>query len=91
MDSPLLIGLHLAAFFACAVVCHLQLARQRPPALHLTEFYLWLSFGGVLGGAFNTLLAPHLFNGVFEYPLVLLSDVWFEDAHRVNGPSNPGP
>ena len=27
-----------------------ELARQRPVASRLTEFYLWLSLGGVLGG-----------------------------------------
>jgi spermidine synthase len=30
-----------------------------------------MSFGGMLGGVFNTLLAPQLFSGVLEYPLVL--------------------
>ncbi|HJR59045.1 MAG TPA: fused MFS/spermidine synthase [Vicinamibacterales bacterium] len=71
IGSPYLILLHLAAFFTCALVCHRRLARSRPPAAHLTEFYLWLSVGGVLGGIFNTLVAPHIFNGIYEYPLVL--------------------
>ena len=71
VDSPYLIALHLAAFFACAMACHGQLARSRPPAVHLTEFYLWLSVGGVLGGVFNTLVAPQVFIGIYEYPLVL--------------------
>jgi hypothetical protein len=38
----------------------------------LTEFYLWLSLGGVLGGAFNALVAPILFDSVAEYPLALV-------------------
>jgi hypothetical protein len=71
VGSPYLILLHLAAFFACAMVCHGRLARSRPAAIHLTEFYLWLSAGGVLGGIFNTLVAPHIFDGIHEYPLVL--------------------
>jgi hypothetical protein len=33
---------------------------------------LWLSVGGVLGGVFNALLAPLLFNSVAEYPLALV-------------------
>jgi SAM-dependent methyltransferase len=69
--APSFILLHLAAFFACAMVCHRQLAAARPPPVHLTEFYFWLSLGGVLGGAFNTLVAPQIFDGVYEYPLVL--------------------
>ena len=71
VNSPYLILLHLAAFFAAALVCHDRLADDRPPASHLTEFYLWLSVGGVLGGIFNTLVAPSVFNGIYEYPLVL--------------------
>lgn len=63
---------HLLLFFVTAMVCHGELARLRPPAARLTEFYLWLSVGGVLGGAFNVLLAPLLFDRVLEYPLVLV-------------------
>jgi spermidine synthase len=45
---------------------------SRPPADYLTEFYLWISVGGVLGGIFNALLAPILFSSVIEYPLVIV-------------------
>jgi len=38
---------------------------------HLTEFYLWMSVGGLLGGVFCSLIAPVVFNSIFEYPLVL--------------------
>ena len=69
----LLLMLHLVAFFLAALVCHGEVARDRPPAEHLTEFYLWLSVGGVLGGAFNALLAPLIFDGVFEYHLALVA------------------
>ncbi len=64
--------LHLAAFFVVAMVCHGELARSRPPARDLTQFYLYLSAGGVLGGACNALLAPLLFSGIAEYPIVLM-------------------
>jgi hypothetical protein len=66
-----LVPMHLATFFACALACHGELARGRPDVRHLTEFYIWLSFGGMLGGIFNTLVAPTLFTVVLEYPLVL--------------------
>ncbi|HEX2202230.1 MAG TPA: fused MFS/spermidine synthase, partial [Longimicrobium sp.] len=65
------IGLHLAGLFGVAMVCHGELARRRPPVRHLTEFFLWISVGGVLGGAFNVLVAPVVFDRVWEYPLVL--------------------
>jgi hypothetical protein len=64
--------LHLAAFTAIALNCHADLAADRPDAARLTEFYFWLSFGGMLGGLFNTLAAPRLFSGVAEYPLAVL-------------------
>ena len=65
-------GLHLAAFFVIAMVCHGELAASRPPAFYLTEFYLWMAVGGVLGGLFNALVAPQLFSSITEYPLVLV-------------------
>jgi SAM-dependent methyltransferase len=52
--------LNLAAFFTTALLCHGELAKDRPSARHLTEFYLWMSVGGVLGGMFNALAAPML-------------------------------
>jgi SAM-dependent methyltransferase len=67
----ILMAVHLAAFFSTAMVCHGELARRRPPAEQLTDFYLMLALGGVLGGIFNAVLAPHLFKSVAEYPLVL--------------------
>lgn len=66
-----LVLLHLATFFVCAMVCHGELAASRPGTSHLTEFYLWMSVGGVLGGLFNALVAPFIFPTVIEYPLVV--------------------
>jgi len=63
---------HLLAFFVIAMVCHGELMHSRPPAAYLTEFYLWISVGGVLGGIFNALLSPILFNSVIEYPLMIV-------------------
>jgi SAM-dependent methyltransferase len=69
--TPLFL-LHLAAFFVTVLVCHGELARDRPPVRYLTEFYLLISVGGALGGVFNTLVAPHLFDTIAEYPLILV-------------------
>ncbi|MBX9583738.1 MAG: fused MFS/spermidine synthase [Gemmataceae bacterium] len=63
---------HLLGLFAAGLVYHGELARLRPPAAHLTEFYLWVAVGGVLGGAFNALAAPLVFDRLIEYPLVLV-------------------
>jgi SAM-dependent methyltransferase len=70
-----LIGaLHMGAFFGVCLVCHGELAKDRPPPEHLTAFYFWMSLGGVVGGMFNALVAPILFHklGMVEYPLALV-------------------
>ncbi len=63
---------HLVNFFLYCMVCHGEIARTRPATKQLTEFYLWLSVGGMLGGIFNSLIAPVIFNTVLEYPLILI-------------------
>jgi hypothetical protein len=68
----LLILLHLLGFFVVAMVLHGEVARDRPPARNLTEFYLWVSVGGFLGGVFNALIAPVAFDTVVEYPLAII-------------------
>jgi len=72
---PLLLamGLNLFVLFMTALAGHGMLAASRPEAKRLTEFYLLMSLGGVLGGAFNALLAPIIFNSVIEYPLMLVA------------------
>ena len=64
--------LHLCFFFVAAMVCHNKLAADRPPAARLAEFYFCVALGGVLGGVFNTLIAPSAFNTILEYPLVIV-------------------
>src|SRR3954463_14507102 len=54
------------------MVCHGELALDRPDPTHLTEFFLWMSFGGVLGGLFNGLVAPLIFNSIVEYQLMMV-------------------
>jgi len=68
----IMVPLHLAGFFVVAVVCHGALAQDRPPARWLTEFYLLISIGGALGGVFNAIVAPALFDSLAEYPIALV-------------------
>ncbi len=65
------IAIHLVLFFVCALVCHGELARRRPPAKYLTSFYLWMSAGGMIGGIAIALVAPHVFTWVAEYPILI--------------------
>jgi len=67
-----LLVIYLTVLFGLALVFHGELAKDRPAVRHLTEFYLCLSIGGVLGGIFNSLIAPVVFNTVMELPLVLV-------------------
>lgn len=64
--------LSLLSYFIIALLCHSRLVDERPDTSHLTEFYIWMSFGGVLGGVFNALIAPQIFSNVYEYLIVLL-------------------
>ncbi|HEV7889762.1 MAG TPA: fused MFS/spermidine synthase [Pyrinomonadaceae bacterium] len=77
-----LIFFHLLFLFAAALVCHGQLADERPDARHLSEFYLWLAIGGALGGLFNALVAPLVFRTVIEYPLVIILASYLRPAFR---------
>lgn len=67
-----LVLFNLLSFFVLIVLCHGQLFHRRPKPQLLTLFYLCLAIGGVLAGIFNGILAPHLFNQVYEYPLAIL-------------------
>jgi spermidine synthase len=67
-----LIAIHLVVFFVCALACHGELARRRPAPQYLTAFYMWVSAGGLVGGVATGLVAPHVFNWVAEYPLLIV-------------------
>lgn len=83
--------LHMITFFVVAMVCHGELARDRPTAKHLTTFYLLMSVGGMLGGLFNALVAPIIFTFTSEYPITLvaacfmLPSLFEENAKKPNG------
>lgn len=65
--------LHLGSFFLVLMVCHGELARLRPSTQHLTSYYLIMSLAGMLGGMFNTFVAPFAFNAVYEYPIMIVA------------------
>lgn len=86
--APIALALpaHLLTFFLTAQVCAFALADRRPPPSQLTQFYLWMSLGGVIGGAFNAFIAPQIFSGVWEYPIVLVLAALARPSRR--GPLN---
>lgn len=56
-----------------AVALHRRLYAERPGPARLTFFYLVMSAGGVLGGLFAALVAPLVFDWVWEHPLLVLA------------------
>jgi len=73
IDNPwITILINLVIFFVMALVCHTELVRLRPGVERLTEFYFFVALGGALGGVFNTILAPLIFSGIYEYGLALV-------------------
>ena len=66
------LALHLLVFFIAIMVCHGELARKRPATRYLTQYYLIMSFGGMLGGIFNSFVAPLIFDSIYEYPLMII-------------------
>lgn len=65
---------HLSAMFLICFMSHGELYRQRPSnPRYLTEFYLWMSFGGACGGLFVALIATNFFADYYEWPLCLVA------------------
>ncbi len=61
--------LYFAALFFACMVCHGELVRLKPAPRYLTEFYLFISAGGALGGAFVAVVAPLTFSNYLEWPI----------------------
>lgn len=66
-------GVSIALLFVIAVALHGEMYRTRPDPSRLTEFYLMMSLGGVIGGFFCAIVAPLLFNWTWEHPILLLA------------------
>ncbi len=64
-------ALHLGVFAFTTLVLHGRLAASRPSPLHLTEYYLWMAFGGALGGAFTALVVPVVFESTRDYLMMV--------------------
>lgn len=61
----------LGTLFTGALLCHGDLAGDRPSVDQLTDYYLWIAVGGMVGGVLNGIIAPLAFTSVVEYPLTL--------------------
>lgn len=72
--------LHCVVAFTLMLLCHTRLAEEAPEPERLTEFYLWLSVGGVLGGVFVAFIAPVAFTEYLEYPIALCAACFLRPA-----------
>jgi SAM-dependent methyltransferase len=68
-----MVPLFTMGLFTCCMVCHGELARLKPDPRYLTHFYVMIAAGGALGGLLVGLVAPHLFNAIYEMPLGLVA------------------
>jgi spermidine synthase len=67
------IPLYLASLFVICMACHGELISRQPAPRYLTRFYLLISLGGAMGGAFVALLAPVIFESHWEFPILLIA------------------
>lgn len=66
------ISLLIGSFFIVSTMAHTALFNHRPAKDHLTLFYVTMSVGGALGGVFNSLLAPVIFDAIYELRIVVV-------------------
>ena len=66
------LGVGLMTVLSVSMACHRALYQMRPDNGGLTEFYLFISAGGFIGGVFSALVAPHIFSWTAEYSLLTL-------------------
>jgi SAM-dependent methyltransferase len=71
----------VAMLFVVAVALHTRLYDARPSASQLTLFYLVMSAGGALGGVFTALIAPVVFDWVWEHPLLVIAAALLMPLH----------
>jgi hypothetical protein len=82
--ASVLFATHLTTFFVASLACHGALRGDRPPPERLTNFYLCLSLGGVLGGVSTALLAPKIFDDFFEYPIIMIGSYAISNLRSIS-------
>lgn len=64
---------NFVAMFGICFLCHGELAQLKPPTRYLTSYYLMMSAGGALGGLAVSVVAPHVFQTIFEWKLSIFA------------------
>jgi hypothetical protein len=84
-----LLVLDFSLLFVICMLCHGELVRLKPSADRLTEFYLFVAFGGALGGLLVSVACPALFSTFFEWSLSLLAAFALSLAVLAAGVNSP--
>jgi hypothetical protein len=66
-------GLPIGLLLTSGLLSHGRLYETRPDAGRLTEFYLWVSVGGAVGGLVGAFVAPVVFDSIAEYPIAIVA------------------
>ena len=83
-----LLVLHIVSFVILSLACHGELYKSRPDVNNIGLFYLWIAIGGACAGFFNVVIAPYIFNTIFEYPISIALAV-FVLIYQWNGVYRP--
>lgn len=63
--------LYMVGLFVLCMFCHGELAARKPPARHLTRYFLMVSLGGAAGGVVVGIIVPLVLHAMFELPLAI--------------------
>ncbi len=72
-SNPVVALVMAGLLFVVATALHRRLYLLRPEPRHLTWFYLVAAAGGAAGGVFVALIAPLLFDWVYEHAVLLVA------------------
>jgi hypothetical protein len=79
------VGLPLALLVASGLLAHGRLYASRPDGGRVTEFYVWLSVGGAVGGLLGAFVAPAVFDRIAEYPIAIAASALFLGGRLIKG------
>lgn len=69
-NAALVVLMLAGLFFSFLMVCNGEIYRTRPDSSRLSEFYLAIAGGGVIGGFFVNIIAPLIFGHYTELPMI---------------------
>jgi hypothetical protein len=72
-EAGVQITVALVALFCLSMVCLGETTRRKPPAGHLTLFYLLIAAGGVLGSGLVAIVCPLVLNRFYEFNALIIA------------------